>query len=551
MFTDRDKGCCLHSDAALSALFDLPAVQPVLEQPQLPAQIGNGDTGDGSVGGQIGGSADRSSENALKPQSSLPEQVFQQALVQLRKPPNPNTPKAFAFKVVSVNPAQSKVPLQGALETSDVAVSLLKTVRLCVANRTSVVDSTPLRIQPSVCNLSEGPDEGAPAVPLLFSPSCISDEELMKVCFWEIEAETSLHLCSSAANLVENPMPCHRDQLQMPQLLTSLQRAGSDGWSPDTDGSSAEKACFNFLREAGLVEAVPGALGQWALSETAKDHFVVTRTLVHAQSLMRQVPLAEMNLFELYKALEDKGFRCCVCSRSARKNIKKLCYRAGDVDKVWYMEAGRPPSKHYLVSLLHAETHQQAAPALADHTAAQKILLDRGLIERQRQPKAAGRKRLAGLDCAIAEDDWDVPPPPVKRARVKPKAKPAAIAHVDVMPALEDAEGIPPPQSPRSPIESLGSDHDLLEGGEPRGSRDCPDAADEAGAAPACDVAGSGSPSESSSSSVSSASTCERRSRRAESSLSSSSSPSSGKPKRKQPKFARKKDMSRSTVAQN
>ena len=68
--------------------------------------------------------------------------------------------------------------------------------------------------------------------------------------------------------------------------------------------------------------------------------------------VVRHLPYMEMNMFELYKTLERKGFTCSVCNRSERKRIKQLAYTQGDegAAKVWYLEAGTPPpSRYYLI----------------------------------------------------------------------------------------------------------------------------------------------------------------------------------------------------------
>ena len=138
------------SDTTLSALLDLPDVPPpdsVAEPPAaiadtsvdaavvVPAHSGHtgpGASSDTGVGGLVLGDLG----DSQKPSNRL-EEVFQDAIAQLKKPqsPDPNLPKSFAFKIVSLNPAQSKVPLQDAFASTDVAVSLLRSVRLDASSR--------------------------------------------------------------------------------------------------------------------------------------------------------------------------------------------------------------------------------------------------------------------------------------------------------------------------------------------------------------------------------------------------------------------------------
>ena len=201
----------------------------------------------------------------------------------MHTPDNPNFPKVFAFKIVSLNPAQSKLPLTDAFQATDVAISVLRTVRIDVTDRSWVVESSPLRVQASVCSSTSasGDVEGVsalPSVPILFSPSSLSFDNLMKIHVWEILPETGLELLSTGSRLEGVEMPRHRQD--MSELLVKLQGSGAEGFSLEEGASEAQRDCLEFLREVGLVTAAQGSHVKYALSEDAKDHLVVTRTLV-------------------------------------------------------------------------------------------------------------------------------------------------------------------------------------------------------------------------------------------------------------------------------
>ena len=154
---------------------------------------------------------------------------------------------------------------------------------------------------------------------------------------------------------------------------------------------------------------MPGSELRWCFSSDAKNYLIVTRSLCHSKPIMvvRDLPHMEMNMFELYKTLERKGFTCSVCNRSERKRIKQLAYTPGDegAAKVWYLEAGTPPSRYYLICLLHAETHQQPVPALADAATAQRILVDSALMApKPEQPRASHQMQAtctSSLSCLL------------------------------------------------------------------------------------------------------------------------------------------------------
>ena len=311
----------------------------------------------------------------------------------------------------------------------------------------------------SACaSANAGQPVAGPSVPLLFSPSSIPFESLLKICVWDILPETGLELLCTSSLLVGKQIPPHAND--MSACLVKFQRSRPEGLPLDGI-MGAELVCFNFLRDVGLVIPVPGSQGHWGFAENAKNHLTVARALVKPRAIMtvRDIPYVDMDLYELYKSLESQGFVCRFCSSSERKEIRKLSYQVGQSDKIWYVEAGKPPSKHYLVSLLYADKHGQSVPALADAPTAQKILVDHGLLK---QKPPAKRKCLA-LACDVAEEDWDVPQPPPKRPRRKPKAKAKAVAlqslqsDADVIPAIEDADEA-------APVAGVGSeavaDHD-------------------------------------------------------------------------------------------
>ena len=586
--SEKDAVFSVHvSEATLSALLDLPAV-PMADAtagPQAPLTDRN--TGDGSGGGDgaaliaasddsgvgvrgVGGfNSGARVLDRLRASGRRLEDVFKDALVQLQRPGSPNLPKVFAFKIVSLNPAQSKLPLTDAFQATDVAISVLRTVRIDVTDRSWVVESSPLRVQASVCSsTSESGDAESvslPSIPILFSPSSLSFENLMKIHVWEILPETGLELLSTGSRLAGVEIP--RQPKDMSELLVKLQGSGAEGFSLEEGASAAQRECFEFLCEVGLATAVQGSHGKYALSEDAKDHLVVTRTLVSPCHLfqVRDIPYADMDLYELVRSLEDKGFKCCVCSSSDRKAIRQQSYTSGVDDKVWWVEAGKPPSKLYLVSLLHAESHMQAVPALADSATAQKILEGHGFVEKKPVPKPSVRKRQA-IQCDINEDDWEVPQPPPKKARRKPKAKAKAaavraVADADaddhVMPALEDtdavlASGIGSPV--RSPSNEGGVDGDEdgpegvkhVVGVESGGDKDRgPDEASPAQGSSEPGSSSSNSSSSDSSSSSSSSSSCSSRG--------SSGGGPTGRPRErsKKPEFIHKKDMSRSVVSKS
>ena len=561
-------------EAVLSSMFELPAARPAaLMQEQGPAHPALALTDGAHVEVAAHDSCPVLEANVVAAgnELSVAQKIFDEAFVQLRKPKDPNAPKAFAFKVVSVNPSQSKVPLQNVVESSDIAVSLLRTLRLDVSRRAWIVDSTPLKLRSPVGGQSEASSNTAlsePSVPIVFSPSSISFDSLMKVSVWDVLPDTGLHLSSCAASLSGKEIPHH--VAEMSQLLLNIYEAGAAGFCP-SNPSQAERTCLDFLRESDLVKPTPENQTCWVFTPNARDHLIVTRTLVHAKPLMtsRTVPYVEMDLYELYRALENQGFKCCVCSRSEKKQIKALSYIPGESEKVWYMEAGKPPSKHYLVSLLHAETHRAPVPALADAATSLNILVTHGIVEKKPEPKskASARKRMAGLDCQITEGDWDIPEPLPKRARKQPKR----IADSDVMlPAIEDVEGPLAAVGPPSPVASVSSNATERysapdETDEAQGVAQAA-AADEGVELPASHEAetplpcpeqpapehgASGSDSDSSSTSSSKP----EQPKSDSSSSSSSSSNSSGDSgaaaaTRKKPQFQRKKDMTRSTAGQ-
>ena len=543
------------SEDSLRALLDLPAVSSASATDPITAS---------AQPALVDRAADRAPEHGDPDQSQLAassggssvETVFSKAFMTLSTDNAPNSPKAFAFKVVSLNPAQGKLPLQ-AFEQSDVGVSVLRTVRVDFDQRKWLVDSTPLRVRTSSPSASEvRPNDERPSIPLVFSPSSIPLEALLQIYAWEIHPDSGLNFHGSPVtesgngsgdgDTATNLSQC----AEMSDLLARLQCAGDHGVSFTSDMSDTAKACLEFLRTHQLVQAVPGSRRHWSFAPDAKDHLCVTRTLVKPMAIMkvRDVPYTEMNLYELYKSLEDKGFQCCVCSRSERKEIKKTRYVAGDADKLWYMEAGKAPSRNYLISLLLAESHGEPVPALACSAVAQRILVDHGLVEKKPAPKPS-QKRLALLDCAIAEDDWEVPAPAPKRVARKPKAKPKPQA--DVMPAVEDCDAAlqdaeAAVASPIAPTSESGTDTEEEKPPhtapvKPTAGVAQPSAEPSVGKASSSAGSSTGCSSSSSSSSGSSS--------RSQSSSSSSSAPVAPKPKRrKTPIFDKKKDMSRSVA---
>ena len=186
------------SQAVMSALFQVPAVQlpdsHATSLPDLPHAPAVADSVVQQAGPSLaiqeqdsqGGLPESSLQQGSGSGSGLPD-FFQDAIVQLRKPKDPNLPKAFAFKIVSLNPSQSKLPLQGTFQATDVGVSVLRTVALDTVKRLWVVDAEPLKLLPSANSASSSAGPGVsgsaqgsadicdigPTVPIVFSPSSI------------------------------------------------------------------------------------------------------------------------------------------------------------------------------------------------------------------------------------------------------------------------------------------------------------------------------------------------------------------------------------------
>ena len=124
-----------------------------------------------------------------------------------------------------------------------------------------------------------------------------------------------------------------------------------------------------------------------------------------------------MTLFETPEVFGKQGVSYRVIGKDERKEIRKLSFKAGD-KKVWYMEEGQEPAKPYLVSLLLAEQHQRAVPALADSAKARRCLAS-GILEKPAEQ--ANRKRpLAIVQCGIEKGDWEVPVLPSRAAETCP-----------------------------------------------------------------------------------------------------------------------------------
>ena len=287
------------SQAVMSAVFQVPAVQlpdsHAMSLPDLPHAPAVAD----SVVQQAGPSLaiqEQDSQEGL-PESSLQQgsgsgfpDFFQDAIVQLRKPKDPNLPKAFAFKIVSLNPSQSKLPLQGTFQATDVGVSVLRTVALDTVKRLWVVDAEPLKLLPSANSASSSAGSGVsgsaqgsadicdigPTVPIVFSPSSIPLEALMRVCVWRFHSDIGLQLDRSAMANTEcfagQAIPDRKHNAAMLNVLLSIQRSGRGGFCPSPDASVSQATCLKFLQTCGLVEQVPGSELRWCFSSDAKNY---------------------------------------------------------------------------------------------------------------------------------------------------------------------------------------------------------------------------------------------------------------------------------------
>ena len=280
------------------------------------------------------------------------------------------------FSVVSASPASRRRALSGGLVSGDLAIALHRTLCIDKAIGQVVLECVPAHLASKIMdglNLSLGA--------MVLTPRLLPMSSFKSACRWAVKSDLLLRIEDDALAKAGAPVE-DLDKSCLAELLHELIiGSGSSGTRGKLviDVGDCKRDQFlgllNAMHTAGLVSRfqVEHEEAVWSLTDTGMSTIQAGMTVADRVSMMipRDLPFAELTLFELFKHLEGHGFVCRMArSRKEVKTVRATFFDVGDPksEKLWWMmefDTMDRICRDYLVLLLTASDHKKAVPHLA------------------------------------------------------------------------------------------------------------------------------------------------------------------------------------------
>ena len=280
---------------------------------------------------------------------------------------------ALFFSVISADPLRSKRADPGSLARGDLGVCMHKVMFAQRAPHRIIVSSTPASLDSAILK-----ELRVPLCAMVMSTRVLPLSVLEKLLRWSASSELTLELSRRVGpeSLESNPSLA-AGLASMTELLHALVSAPGGKYSVDPNDENRDSfmAVLQEMAAAGVVSC-RHQLGQeqeWSLTEAgcAAVRAGVTLTRPTAVMCPRNVPPAEMMLYELIKSLELEKWQCnMACTRKQVREARDAPYNINveGSPRVWWIKATdefRHLSRDYLILLLTANTHQEPIPHFA------------------------------------------------------------------------------------------------------------------------------------------------------------------------------------------
>ena len=266
------------------------------------------------------------------------------------------------FQVVSSAPSSIKRPSSSrpdGLQVTDLAISLLKLMRVDLDAQVCVVNSEPFKMT------SDGQLE---AKPLCFSLSAMSLSALAQMHAWRIQTKLFYRFLDVIG--LEDVDASLQDSSELQDLLGDLLRSEGFAFDENHEHARQREYLLHHMQQHGLVEEGRGGgpSGRWHLTQLGIRSLEVGTEIANPEPALqvRDVPPEEMEIIELMLSLERGGWsHISVLTKLEAKEIQKAPYVAGDSKQVWYSYASDDNlNRDYLILLVTASDHGKPVPHL-------------------------------------------------------------------------------------------------------------------------------------------------------------------------------------------
>ncbi|OLP40273.1 hypothetical protein AK812_SmicGene48798, partial [Symbiodinium microadriaticum] len=276
------------------------------------------------------------------------------------------------------------------LAPTDVAIAVHQVIK--VEKMRGYVASTPLSVSSSAA-FSVAPEK----VPLVLTAGVFDLTTLQTAIAWEFSPDICYAISMDGRMHVDSSMS---------RLLQQLV-ATPGGLQLDRSSLAEHQDQLALLKERNFAESSSNTVGKdvWKLTESGRKAIVTCyETAAKAVPVLqlRDVPVTDMNKYELMMALSNAGWTMRVVSKKESRALREeeAGYMEGpDSKKEWYVLTGATLASVkplYLKLLLQAGEHKKRVPHLAAVSVYQQ-LLNPGFVPRARKRQAI----LAG-----DPDDW-------------------------------------------------------------------------------------------------------------------------------------------------
>ena len=238
-----------------------------------------------------------------------------------------NKPRPLFVSVVAMDPFKAKRAAAGHLQAGDIGLAVHKLLWLNWKQSSAVVCSEPT-------NLSDGgcPHKGS----LVFSPSFTDWQELRKIMVWQLHPELAYAFDHHLGGWREPP--AEHLQRHISSALSGLASAPTCILPQDPGKKSVlQHYAGQHLVDIDTSCGFASGLSRCSLSEEGRRRFVIAQRvggLVGNQCkqekgpwlllrVRKDVPVADLSVYELIELLDGQGWSCVVADRKLRKEAKK------------------------------------------------------------------------------------------------------------------------------------------------------------------------------------------------------------------------------------